>query len=178
MDEIAAGSGLLEATLLGQRALQPCASSTSLQTRAPWRAAARPRPAQLPPPSQAVEAASAASPLVLSTRTDDGALVRVPAAQCCLQNERDDTVDDLVRSDFLHEPGCDRPAAVPGRAARACVRGAACLVCSPTCFPPSCSILHTLRVRYALDAIYTFSGSILIAANPHKRLRHLYGPRM
>jgi myosin-5 len=41
-----------------------------------------------------------------------------------------------------------------------------------------CRILHTLRVRYGMDAIYTFSGSILIAANPHKRLRHLYGPRM
>ena len=36
---------------------------------------------------------------------------------------------DLVRSDFLHEPG----------------------------------ILHTLRVRYALDSIYTYSGNILIA---------------
>ena len=38
-------------------------------------------------------------------------------------------------------------------------------------------ILHTLRVRYQLDMIYTYSGSILIAANPHKRLRSLYGPR-
>ncbi|KAK9865078.1 hypothetical protein WJX84_008101 [Apatococcus fuscideae] len=26
--------------------------------------------------------------------------------------------------------------------------------------------------------IYTYSGNILIASNPHKRLRHLYGPRM
>jgi len=26
-----------------------------------------------------------------------------------------------------------------------------------------CSILHTLRVRYALDMIYTYSGGILIA---------------
>ena len=50
-----------------------------------------------------------------------------------------------------------------------------------TCFLPSKKpnnrILHTLRVRYQLDMIYTYSGSILIAANPHKRLRSLYGPR-
>ena len=37
---------------------------------------------------------------------------RLPAAPqppwllLLLQNERDDTVDDLVKSDFLHEPGC------------------------------------------------------------------------
>jgi hypothetical protein len=32
--------------------------------------------------------------------------------------------------------------------------------------PPSslcCRILHTLRVRYSLDSIYTYSGNILIA---------------
>lgn len=86
--------------------------------------------------------------------------------------------------------------------------------------PGTSSILHTLRVRYALDSIYTYSGNILIAvrgrrgrgagmlaaaaaaataaacrapsdaqhphppasparqANPHKRLRQLYGGRM
>lgn len=82
---------------------------------------------------------------LLAVRTEDGQeLGGVPAGDCCLQNERDDTVDDLVKSDHLHEPG----------------------------------ILHTLRVRYGLDAIYTYSGNILIAANPHKRLRQLYGPRM
>ena len=27
----------------------------------------------------------------------------------------------------------------------------------------ACSILHTLRVRYTLDMIYTYSGNILIA---------------
>ncbi|KAI7836877.1 hypothetical protein COHA_009277 [Chlorella ohadii] len=65
--------------------------------------------------------------LLLDVRTEQGQqLEGLPAADCCLQNERDDTVDDLVKSDFLHEPG----------------------------------------------------GSILIAANPHKRLRQLYGPRM
>ena len=42
----------------------------------------------------------------------------------------------------------------------------------------SCRILHTLRVRYGMDSIYTYSGQILIATNPHKRLRHLYGQRM
>lgn len=34
--------------------------------------------------------------------------------------------------------------------------------------PPSClprSILHTLRVRYSLDSIYTYSGNILIAVS-------------
>jgi myosin V len=81
---------------------------------------------------------------ILSVRTEDGALVEAQASECCLQNERDDTVDDLVRSDFLHEPG----------------------------------ILHTLRVRYGMDSIYTYSGQILIAANPHKRLPYIYGPRM
>ncbi|KAH7619484.1 hypothetical protein Ndes2526B_g06464 [Nannochloris sp. 'desiccata'] len=81
---------------------------------------------------------------VLSIRTEDGALIESQASECCLQNERDDTVDDLVRSDFLHEPG----------------------------------ILHTLGVRYGMDSIYTYSGQILIAANPHKRLPYIYGPRM
>ncbi|KAK9829628.1 hypothetical protein WJX72_006968 [[Myrmecia] bisecta] len=77
--------------------------------------------------------------------TEEGSEYKgLKAADCPLQNERDDTVDDLVKSDFLHEPG----------------------------------ILHTLRVRYTLDMIYTYSGNILIAANPHKRLRHLYGARM
>eukprot|EP00887_Chlorella_sp_A99_P002927 scaffold24.g2927.t1 len=87
-------------------------------------------------------AAAATAPL---PPIDDWKVARgVPASECCLQNERDDTVDDLVRSDFLHEPG----------------------------------ILHTLQVRYGLDAIYTYSGGILIANNPHKRLKRLYGPRM
>ncbi|PSC74954.1 Myosin-J heavy chain isoform A [Micractinium conductrix] len=82
---------------------------------------------------------------LLDVRTEEGQQVDgLPASDCFLQNERDDTVDDLVKSDFLHEPG----------------------------------ILHTLRVRYSLDSIYTYSGHILIAANPHKRLRTLYGPRM
>jgi myosin V len=80
----------------------------------------------------------------LSVLTEDSAICQATASECYLQNERDDTVDDLVRSDHLHEPG----------------------------------ILHTLRVRYGVDAIYTYSGQILIATNPHKPLRHLYGPRM
>ena len=135
-------------------------------------------------------AAAAGSPqgLLLDVVTEDGQLLQaLPADECCPQNERDDTggwvgegggeggdddclqggrlavcrgerggrggrgccvcareghtpspplastppVDDLVRSDFLHEPG----------------------------------ILHTLRVRYALDSIYTYSGTILIAVS-------------
>ena len=39
-------------------------------------------------------------------------------------------------------------------------------------------ILHTLRARFDLDSIYTYSGQILIALNPFKPLKHLYGPRM
>lgn len=37
-----------------------------------------------------------------------GRLLGCPPAPTAvsLQNERDDTVDDLVKSDFLHEPGC------------------------------------------------------------------------
>ncbi len=33
-----------------------------------------------------------------------------------------------------------------------------------TTFP--CRLLHTLRVRYTLDMIYTYSGNILIAVSP------------
>ena len=68
---------------------------------------------------------------LLDVRTEDGQeLAGLPVSECCLQvglrkpvsaalpaapslnpplhapqNERDDTVDDLVKSDFLHEPG-------------------------------------------------------------------------
>lgn len=82
--------------------------------------------------------------VVLNIILEDGKPGQCKAAECFLQNEKDDTVDDLVRSDFLHEPG----------------------------------ILHTLRARYELDMIYTYSGQILIAVNPHKSLNHLYGERM
>ena len=40
------------------------------------------------------------------------------------------------------------------------------------------SVLYTLGIRYALDDIYTYSGQILIAVNPFKPLKHLYGPAM
>ena len=43
---------------------------------------------------------------VLELATEDGQRHCLAAAECPLQNERDDTVDDLVKSDFLHEPGC------------------------------------------------------------------------
>lgn len=33
-------------------------------------------------------------------------------------------------------------------------------------------------MRYSLDMIYTYSANILIACNPHKRLRTLYGGKM
>lgn len=36
------------------------------------------------------------------------------------------------------------------------------------------SMLHTLRVRYERNEIYTFVGSVLISINPYKTLAHLY----
>lgn len=75
---------------------------------------------------------------------EEGWESKVQASDCYLVNERDDTLDDLVKSDYLHEAG----------------------------------ILQTLRVRYGLDTIYTYSSNILIAVNPHKRLRNQYGGRM
>ncbi len=41
---------------------------------------------------------------LLDVQTDAGIQTLTPG-ECPLQNERDDTVDDLVKSDFLHEPG-------------------------------------------------------------------------
>ena len=42
----------------------------------------------------------------LEVATEEGAVHVLPPGEAPLQNERDDTVDDLVKSDFLHEPGC------------------------------------------------------------------------
>lgn len=39
------------------------------------------------------------------------------------------------------------------------------------------SLVHTLRVRYAKDEIYTLVGSILISLNPYKSLPRLYDER-
>eukprot|EP00882_Tetradesmus_deserticola_P028832 GHRQ01032129.1.p2 GENE.GHRQ01032129.1~~GHRQ01032129.1.p2 ORF type:complete len:119 (-),score=45.98 GHRQ01032129.1:212-568(-) len=39
-------------------------------------------------------------------------------------------------------------------------------------------VLWNLKQRYAADAIYTYTGSILIAVNPFAPLPHLYGPHM
>lgn len=36
------------------------------------------------------------------------------------------------------------------------------------------SLIHTLRVRYGRDEIYTFVGTILISINPYKWLKDLY----
>ena len=44
----------------------------------------------------------------LEVATEEGAVHVLPPGEAPLQNERDDTVDDLVKSDFLHEPGCGR----------------------------------------------------------------------
>jgi len=47
-----------------------------------------------------------ASSRTLTVETEDGrTLAGVPEPDCPLQNSRDDTLDDLVRADFLHEPG-------------------------------------------------------------------------
>ena len=46
--------------------------------------------------------------LQLEVATEEGAVHVLPPGEAPLQNERDDTVDDLVKSDFLHEPGCGR----------------------------------------------------------------------
>jgi myosin-5 len=40
------------------------------------------------------------------------------------------------------------------------------------------AVLKTLGLRYMVDDIYTYSGQILIAVNPFKPLKHLYGPNM
>ena len=50
------------------------------------------------------ERKDAAGEVVLEVQTDLGTQTLRPP-ECPLQNERDDTVDDLVKSDFLHEPG-------------------------------------------------------------------------
>ena len=47
----------------------------------------------------------AAGDTVLTVQTEEGAVRELQPSECPLQNERDDTVDDLVKSDFLHEPG-------------------------------------------------------------------------
>ena len=51
-------------------------------------------------------AAASSSSRTLTVETEDGrTLAGVPESDCPLQNSRDDTLDDLVRADFLHEPG-------------------------------------------------------------------------
>ncbi len=42
---------------------------------------------------------------LVEVQTEENHNLTLKAADCPLQNERDDTVDDLVKSDFLHEPG-------------------------------------------------------------------------
>ncbi len=41
----------------------------------------------------------------LTVETEDGWSAAVPPGSCHLANDRDDTLDDLVKSDYLHEPG-------------------------------------------------------------------------
>ena len=42
----------------------------------------------------------------VAVRTEADWAADVPATDCHVQNERDDTLDDLVKSDYLHEAGC------------------------------------------------------------------------
>lgn len=49
---------------------------------------------------------------LLEVVTEEGAKHTLAPAEAPLQNERDDTVDDLVKSDFLHEPGWAAPRCV------------------------------------------------------------------
>ncbi len=57
---------------------------------------------------------------VLGVEAEGGWAAEVPAHTCHLVNERDDTLDDLVKSDYLHEAGCaplnpnPKPHQVPG----------------------------------------------------------------
>ena len=41
----------------------------------------------------------------VTVQTEEGNIGQYSPEDLPLQNERDDTVDDLVKSDFLHEPG-------------------------------------------------------------------------
>ena len=51
------------------------------------------------------ERRNAAGETILDVETERGQRQVLTPSECPLQNERDDTVDDLVKSDFLHEPG-------------------------------------------------------------------------
>ena len=51
------------------------------------------------------EKKDAAGESILEVETEKGQRQTLKPSECPLQNERDDTVDDLVKSDFLHEPG-------------------------------------------------------------------------
>jgi len=42
---------------------------------------------------------------VLEVAAEEGWTATVPGGSCHLANERDDTLDDLVKSDYLHEAG-------------------------------------------------------------------------
>jgi myosin V len=93
-------------------------------------------------PGSADGGAAAAAAPVLAVETPEGLLEGVAPGDCHPRNESDSGVTDLVKSDFLHEPG----------------------------------ILFTLATRYGGNSIYTYSGNILIAVNPHRPLPAAYGP--
>lgn len=65
----------------------------------------KPRPARWVKGTVVAVQTDPAGTAVVEVETEEGAKHTMPAVECPLQNERDDTVDDLVRSDFLHEPG-------------------------------------------------------------------------
>ena len=41
-------------------------------------------------------------------------------------------------------------------------------------FLDEANLLDNLRVRYAADAIYTYTGTVLLALNPYKEISELY----
>lgn len=43
---------------------------------------------------------------LVRVQVEEGWEAEVQAGDCHLVNERDDTLDDLVKSDYLHEAGC------------------------------------------------------------------------
>ena len=72
-------------------------------------------------------------------------------AGCLVQNERDDTVDDLVKSDFLHEPGCVLLVPQPCATCCACASVRLPLLL----LPGSAAVLLVLARLQGIEALFT-----------------------
>jgi myosin heavy subunit len=85
---------------------------------------------------------------------------------------------------YLHLVACKASAA--GILAAAVQRCVTTLISSAPCGQDMTTLSHlnepgvlwNLKCRYMLDAIYTYTGSILIAVNPFGPLPHMYGAHM